>query len=132
VKSDEAGPRRRAPGRKGTAGGGADAVTASMARKLRRNSVPLRRGRNGGALKTGNPGNSGGRPSNKFREEMALLAEEGARSAFMRVCLSGRKGWRPFVAALEYCSNRAWGKPSQALDGQDAEPTNCKVIVEYE
>ena len=94
--------------------------------------MPLRRGRNGGVLRSGNPGNSGGRPSKDFRDAMADLADGAARNAYMRRCLAGKLGFRAYFAALSYCSERAWGKPIQPVPGQDSEPTNCKVTVVYE
>jgi hypothetical protein len=115
---------------------GGQAKAASNAQEPRQNpvppSLPPHKGRHGGRLQTGGTNPGGGRPSNEFRAAMAKLAEDAACGAFIRKCLAGKLGYKAFFAALSYCSERAWGKPSQALDGQDAEPTNCKIIVEYE
>ena len=62
---------------------------------------------------------------------MARLVEGAARGPYLKRCLDGRLGWRAFFDALEWCSNRAWGKPAQAPGIQDAEPTEGKIIVEY-
>ena len=99
-------------------------------RKLRGTSVRTRPGKNGGTLRTGNPGNAG-RPSQAFKDEMARLAEDGAQHRFMRTCLTGRKGYKAYFAALAYCSERAWGKPVQPVAGGDLGPIEGKFIIEF-
>jgi len=92
---------------------------------------PPHKGRNGGLLQTGGTNPGAGRPSNEFRLAMAALAEHAAKGAYVRRCLSGKEGYKAFFSALEYCSLRAWGKPEQPVGGQDAEPTEGQITLQF-
>lgn len=86
-----------------------------------------RPGLHGGTLRSGNPGNKGGRPSGEFLRHMAQLAESASRNAFMARCLSGKLGYRAYFAALQYASERAWGKPAQPVTGEGGGPVEVRV-----
>ena len=67
-------------------------------------------GRNGGTLRRGNPGNDGGRRTNEFKERMHELVCSEDVDAYLKRCLNGEFGPRFFLAALEFATERAYGK----------------------
>lgn len=79
--------------------------------------VPTREGRNGGRLRTGNPGNKGGtgRPSNAWRNKLAQLVEDPRVEAQMRRRLKGKEGAQVAQKTYEYIANQAHGKPVQPV-----------------
>jgi len=99
--------------------------------KSRSPGLPPHKGRNGGLLQTGGTNPGAGRPSNEFRQVMAVLADRAAQGAFIRKCLAGKLGYKAFFSALEYCSVRAWGKPEQPVPGQDDKPTGGQITLQF-
>ena len=108
-------------------------MTATTVRKSRGESRapqhPPHKGRNGGLLQTGGTNPGAGRPPNEYKEALRGLAEKGERSAYMRRCISGKLGWKAFAWALAYCSDRARGKPTQPVNGEDGGPIEGTITL---
>ena len=81
-------------------------------------------GSNGGVLKRGNPGNTGGgRPTDEFKRRMRELASRDKTFAYLDECLSGKHGPQVFLSAFQLASDRAYGKvPNAAQEPSDMEP----------
>lgn len=85
----------------------------------RKNSVasaPVRPGRNGGQLRSGNPGNKGGSRAPKWLEDWCddLLADPGCKAAVEKVAKDPKH--KAFVAMWKAIADRAHGKPKQAIE----------------
>ena len=74
------------------------------------------RGRNGGTLRRGNPGNGGGRPTNEFKERMHQLVCSEDVDAYLKRCLKGEFGPRFFLTALEFATERAYGRATAFVE----------------
>jgi len=100
--------------------------------KSRAASHPPHSGRNGGLLQTGGTNPGAGRPSNEFRDRCREATDRiHAIDIASSIAQDSRKAARDRLAALTWLADRAYGKPAQPVDGQYAEPTEGKFIVEY-
>lgn len=84
-------------------------------------------------LEPGNPGNSGGkkgrsgRPPNEFRERMQELASQKNVEDYLRKCLRGEFGPKFHLSALQYATDRGYGKAAQPIEGPDGGPVEVTV-----
>lgn len=103
---------------------------SSKEEKTARNIVE-RPARNGGRLRTGNPGNKGGsgRPPNEFKAHMAALVSRKDVEAYFERCLSGEFGPKFFLAARQAAKDDAYGKAAQPIVGDAEQPV--EIVVKY-
>ena len=76
-----------------------------------------RRGKNGGTLKTGNPGNKGGtgRPPDAFKAAMAELASSDEVIEHVRAVLAD-PSHPQWLGAWKHVTEHGYGKATQGLD----------------
>lgn len=99
-----------------------------------KNTAPAKRRptKNGGELKVGNPGNRGGtgRPPNEFKERMQALASQKNVEDYLRKCIRGEFGPKFFLQALQYTTDRGYGKAMQPVEQTDFNYDPEKFTVE--
>lgn len=79
-------------------------------------------------FKKGQSGNPHGVP--KATLELKKLAQQHAPEAFLKICeLMKSKDERIALAACQEVLNRAYGKPAQAVTGEDGGPIEGKLTV---
>lgn len=75
--------------------------------------APTRPGRNGGQLRTGNPGNKGGgRTPDAFKAMCRRLASRKGTLRNLRTILDNPNHPK-FIAACEFVGDRGYGKPTE-------------------
>lgn len=93
--------------------------------------TPLRPGKNGGVLQTGNPGNKGGgRHADEFKAAMAELASSDERIGLLRLVL-GNPDHQHWLSAQKYVTEYGYGKPGQTMtvEGNPDKPVGLVVKV---
>lgn len=77
----------------------------------------MRPGKNGGQLKTGNPGNAGGGRRPNWIEDWCdeMLADEGTRETVQQIMV-GRKNPKAFAAMWKALSERAFGRVPEKVE----------------
>ena len=99
-------------------------MTAKSTKKTVQKTVPLRPGRNGGLLQSGNPGNKGGGRHKEYATERAelLAADPTVWDVQTARAKSGD------LKALAFASELAWGKPTEKkeLTGE------LRIVVAYD
>jgi hypothetical protein len=83
----------------------------------------LRDGPRGGKLRNGGTNKGGtGRPPNEFMRHMRALVNRESVQAYLSECIEGKFGPKFHLSALQYASDRAYGKPSQSIVEYDFNP----------
>jgi hypothetical protein len=106
------------------------AAAKPKARKTPPNT-PMRPGKNGGALKTGNPGNAGGGRRPAWVEEWAdgVLSDPETRKQVASI-MGGKKNPKAFAAMWKALSERAFGKPTESIEVSGAVGLTIQVVHE--
>ena len=81
----------------------------------------------GGALRHGSkPGTNrggSGRPKNEFKAKLGLALDQPEALRYVRRCLRGEEGPSAFFRALEFCTDRVYGKiPNITQASGDEDP----------
>lgn len=103
-----------------------------MSRKNTPSKTPTREGKNGGKLKTGNPGNKGGtgRPRDQWKAELAAMASSDAVMEHIKSVLEIGPTHPFFPKALDFASERGFGK--EATPVEQSGSLDLNVVIREE
>lgn len=86
--------------------------------------------KHGGALRNGGTNRGGpGRTPDEFKQRMAELVNRQAVGDYLEKCLMGEFGPKFFLSALQYVTDRGYGKAAQPIVGDSEQPV--EIVVKY-
>lgn len=102
--------------------------------KTPRKTPKVNVGKNGNALRVGNPGNKGGtgRPPNEFKETLRNLVDRGTVHEHLLGVLEQGPSHPQFLDVLKYVTEHGYGKAAASMDvTSGGRPLSFTVVEEY-